>query len=109
MQKSLKIAVVPGDGIGPEVCESAIEVLKACKNPDCDLIFEHLHGGAGNFLETGTALSVETLEKCRQSDAVLHGAAGLPDVNFPDGTEAGQDFSMKMRSALDLYANIRPV
>lgn len=109
MQKTFNIAVVAGDGIGPEVCESAIQVLKACKNPGCELAFQYHKGGAKVFLETGTALPDATLEQCLGSDAVLHGAAGLPDVNFPDGTEAGQDFSMKMRSTLDLYANIRPV
>jgi 3-isopropylmalate dehydrogenase len=52
---------------------------------------------------------METLEACKTAHAVLHGAAGLPDVLYPDGTEAGQDFSMQIRAALGLYANIRPI
>ena len=73
------------------------------------IAFEIYPGGANTYLETGNALPEATLAGCMAADAVLHGAAGLPDVNYPDGTEAGQDFSMKMRARLDLYANIRPV
>lgn len=109
MTEVLTIAVVPGDGIGPEVCQSAVQVLQAAVPTGVELQFTYHDGGAGTFMTAGTALPDETLEACRQADAVLHGAAGLPDVNYPDGTEAGQDFSMKMRSSLDLYANIRPI
>lgn len=57
----------------------------------------------------GTAFPEATLAACKAADAVLHGAAGLPGVLYPDGTEAGQDFSMQIRSGLDLYANVRPI
>jgi len=105
-----KIAVIPGDGIGPEVCSSAQEVVRsAVELAGGRIEFHSYPGGAETFLETGSALPEETLNGCRRADAVLHGAAGLPNVNYPDGTEAGQDFSMKIRAELDLYANIRPV
>ncbi|WP_421726172.1 isocitrate/isopropylmalate dehydrogenase family protein [Bauldia sp.] len=105
----LRIAVVPGDGIGPEVCAAAIEVLKAAVDGVADLDLATYPAGAETYRSTGDAYPPETLRGCRDADAVLHGAAGLPDVTFPDGTEAGQDFSQKTRATLDLYANIRPV
>jgi len=110
MTRTINIAVVPGDGIGPEVCDSATEVLvTALAGTGIEARLSSFAGGAREFERSGDALPPATLEGCRTADAVLHGAAGLPDVNLPDGTEAGQDFSMKMRSSLDLFANIRPV
>ncbi len=104
-----EVAVVPGDGIGPEMTQATIEVIKAAFGSEQKLNFtEHL-AGANEYLRSGTALPEETLIACSKADAVLHGAAGLPDVNLPDGTEAGQDFSLKIRPALDLFANIRPI
>lgn len=104
----LNIAIVPGDGIGPEVCACAVEIMEAAAG-SASFKFDYYEGGADTYLKVGTALPDATLEACRSAHAILHGAAGLPNVTYPDGTEAGQDFSMKMRSALDLYANIRPV
>ena len=106
--ESLKIAVVHGDGIGPEVCGAAVEVLKAALgNRALDLV--ELPAGAEHYRRTGDAFPDETYAGCRAADAVLHGAAGLPDVRLPDGTEAGQHFSLQVRFRLDLYANVRPV
>jgi len=108
-ENSYHVAVVPGDGIGPEVCSAAVRVLQAAAAQDVRLHFTEHAAGAELFRRTGDAFPAETLAACRAADAVLHGAAGLPDVLYPDGTEAGQDFSMKVRSALDLYANLRPI
>lgn len=107
--ESYRIAVVPGDGIGPEVTDAAVQVLAHAIGSDVSMLFESWQAGADLYRRTGTALPDETLAACRSAHAVLHGAAGLPDVQFPDGTEAGQDFSMKTRAALDLYANVRPI
>ena len=109
LESPLRIAVVPGDGIGPEVCSCAVDVLQTVLADVCPLDIQYYEGGADCYRVHGDALPEATLDGCRKADAVLHGAAGLPDVVYPDGTEAGQDFSMKMRAALDLYANIRPV
>lgn len=106
---SYNIAVVPGDGIGPEVSDAAVKVLKHTVGNDVAIQFSSFDAGAECYVRTGDAFPEETLEACRSADAVLHGAGGLPDVLYPDGTEAGQDFSMKIRAALDLYANIRPI
>ena len=102
-----RIAVVQGDGIGPEVCQPAVDVIKAALGDPPPLDFIEYSGGAGEYLKSGEALPVGTLEGCRESDAILHGAIGDPDITLPDGTEAGQDFSLKLRFTLDLYANIR--
>ncbi len=105
----VKIAVVPGDGIGPEVCDAAVAVLRQATAGVADLSFEHYEAGAECFRRHGTAFPETTQRACLDADAVLHGAVGLSDITYPDGTEVGQDFSMKVRALLDLYANIRPV
>lgn len=102
------IAVVPGDGIGPEVSAATVSVLTHALQ-DVAVSFTDYDAGAECYARTGDAFPAETLSGCKSAHAVLHGAAGLPGVLYPDGTEAGQDFSMKIRSALDLYANIRPI
>lgn len=108
-RRTYEIAVVHGDGIGPEVCRSTVEILRAALGERQILNFSEYPGGAGSYLESGCALPEKTLEGCREADAVLHGAVGDPAVLHPDGTEAGQDFSLKLRSELDLYANVRYV
>ena len=104
-----QIAVIPGDGIGPEVCKAAVDVITAALEDQSLLSLEYLEAGAECFRKSGDAFPAETLQACMQADAILHGAAGLPDVCYEDGTEAGQDFSLNLRKALDLYANIRPI
>ncbi|MCP4381996.1 MAG: hypothetical protein GY798_11395 [Hyphomicrobiales bacterium] len=100
----LHLAVVPGDSIDPEVCTAALEVFATAIDGVAELEVRSLPGGAWTYRDVGDALPEETLRGCRHADAVLHGAAGLPDVMFPDGTEAGQDFSMKIRASLDFFA-----
>lgn len=109
MKKTYRIAVVHGDGIGPEVCEAALEVLGAAFGADPALEFVEYPAGAQHFLETGDSFPRESFEGCRAADAVLHGAAGIPGVVHPDGTEAGLDFTLTLRFRLDLYANVRPI
>ncbi len=106
--KTYEIAVVHGDGIGPEVCQSAIDVLKASSASNA-LAFVEYQAGAQHYLKTGTAFPDETYEGCKKADAVLHGAAGLPGVTYPDGTETGIEFGLQLRFRLDLYANVRPI
>jgi 3-isopropylmalate dehydrogenase len=106
--KSYTIAVVHGDGIGPEVCGAAVEVLKAAVPADV-LNFIEYNAGANEYLRSGDAYPEASFVGCRDADAILHGAGGLPNVNYPDGVEAGADFGLKTRFRLDLYANIRPI
>jgi 3-isopropylmalate dehydrogenase len=103
------IAVVHGDGIGPEVCTSAVNVLRAMPDIEAALRFTEHPGGANEYLKNGAALPKATLEACRDAHAVLHGATGIPGVTYPDGTETGIEFGLQLRFALDIFANIRPI
>ena len=105
--KTYEIATIEGDGIGPEVCRAAVAVLsEACGER---LRFVALDGGAAHYLRTGQVLPEQTFEACRRADAILHGAAGLPEVTYPDGTEVGNDLHLQLRFRLDLFANVRPI
>lgn len=106
--KRYQIATIAGDGIGPEVTASAVQVLRAACGGDL-LDFVMLEGGAGHYRVSGQVLPEETFVACRDMDAILHGAAGLPGVHFPDGTEVGNELHLQLRFRLDLYANVRPI
>jgi 3-isopropylmalate dehydrogenase len=101
------IALLPGDGIGPEVAAAAVKVLNAV-SPDLDYA-EHLAGGAAIDAH-GTALTDEALAACRSSDAVLLGALGGPkwDTNESGAVRPEQGL-FRLRAELGLYANLRPV
>jgi Isocitrate/isopropylmalate dehydrogenase len=77
----MRVVCLPGDGIGPEVTAAAQEALAALA-PDLELE-EHSFGGAA-ILESGTPLPDETLAACREADAVLLGAVGLPQLDAAD-------------------------
>jgi 3-isopropylmalate dehydrogenase len=99
----LKVASLPGDGIGPEVCDAAVRVLDAL--PIEVAVEEHPFGGHA-IHEHGDPLPAETLAACRASDAVLLGAAGLPEFDgAPVRPEQGL---IRLRGELDVYANLRP-
>jgi 3-isopropylmalate dehydrogenase len=99
----MKVACLPGDGIGPEVMTAAKEVLSVLA-PDLELD-EHPFGG-GAILAGGTPLPDETLAACRAADAVLLGAVGLPQF---DGADVRPEQGLiGLRKALDVYANLRP-
>lgn len=107
-QKTYQVASIDGDGIGPEVCQSAVQVLKeACGASLLD--FSHHDGGANHYARTGAVLPEETFEACKAADAILHGAAGMPGITYPDGTEVGNDLHLQLRFRLDLFANVRPI
>lgn len=108
MKDNYKIAVVHGDGIGPEVAGAALAVLQASVQAGT-LQFKEYPAGATHFLETGESFPAKSFEGCRAADAILHGAAGIPGVVHRDGTEAGLDFTLSLRFKLDLYANVRPI
>ncbi|SDV48661.1 isocitrate/isopropylmalate dehydrogenase family protein [Chitinasiproducens palmae] len=103
-----EIAVVHGDGIGPEVCAAAKSVVEAVPGLT-GLNYVEYPGGANEYLRSGSALPTQTLEGCRKAHAVLHGATGIPGVTYADGTETGIEFGLQLRFALDLFANVRPI
>jgi len=99
----LRVACLPGDGIGPEVTAVAIDVLRAL--PLELEVEEHSFGGRA-ILEEGTPLPEPTLAACRAADAVILGAVGLPELEgAPVRPEQGL---IALRRALDVYANLRP-
>ena len=104
------IAVFPGDGIGIEVMDSAIAVLRVVEKRvgGFNLNFgESLPGGAAAYRDTGVALSDEALKNAEQADAILFGAMGLPDIRYPDGTEIAPQLDMRFH--FELYAGVRPI
>ncbi len=103
-----QIVTIDGDGIGPEVCQATVSVLReACGAGVLDFI--DMPGGARHYERTGQVLPEETYQACRSTHAILHGAAGLPGVTYADGTEVGNDLHLQLRFKLDLFANVRPI
>ena len=101
------IVTLPGDGIGPEVLDSAIRVLRAVAD---DLSYdEHPFGGA-SIDAHGTALTDETLAACQAADAVLLAAVGGPKWDSTDpGAPRPEQGLLGLRKGMGLYANLRPV
>ncbi len=104
------IAVLPGDGIGPEVTAAATAVLHAVarRHGHRFALREHLIGGAA-IDAAGTALPAETLETCRNAAAVLLGAVGGPQWSDPKAKVRPEQGLLALRKGLGLYANLRPV
>ncbi|HEY0249507.1 MAG TPA: isocitrate/isopropylmalate dehydrogenase family protein [Gryllotalpicola sp.] len=103
------IAVVGGDGIGPEITVEAMRVAReAASIEGIELGSTELDASAGRWLRTGDAFPDDQLEACRAADAVYLGAIGLPEARHPDGREVNGDVILGIRTGLDLYAGIRP-
>ena len=102
-----RIAVIPGDGIGPEVTREALRVLDVVSQMNSiSLDLEEFPLGAAHHLETGEVLSDETIARLEEKDAVLLGALGDPRVK-PGVLEKG--ILLRLRFHLDQYVNLRPV
>lgn len=101
-----QVVLLPGDGIGPEIAASAVEVL----NQLGDFSFDQQLMGGCSIDEHGVALTDEVLAACNNSDAVLLGAVGGPkwDTTNPDDPRPEQGL-LGLREGMGLYANLRPV
>ncbi|MFK2819500.1 3-isopropylmalate dehydrogenase [Flavobacteriaceae sp. LMIT009] len=108
---NLSIAVLPGDGIGPEVTDQAIKVLKAIATEfDHNFKFTYAPVGAIAIDNHGDPLPESTLELCKNTDAILFGAIGDPKYdNNPSAKVRPEQGLLKLRKELELFANIRPV
>lgn len=106
--RTFNITVLPGDGIGPEVMEPCLDLLRAVSERagGFALNFETLAAGAETYRATGAALPEATLDATRNADAILLGAMGLPHIRYPDGTEIAPQIDL--RGLLGLYAGVRP-
>jgi 3-isopropylmalate dehydrogenase len=100
------IAVLAGDGIGPEVMAPALEVLRRVEGPNLKFRFTDGAAGAGHYQQTGKSMPESTVKLCEQADAILLGACGLPSVRYPDNTEIMPQ--VELRFIFDLYAGVRP-
>lgn len=111
MGKSLKIAVLPGDGIGPEIIEQALKVTKAVADKfGHEIQYKTALTGAIAIDEVGDPYPEETHQLCMESDAVLFGAIGHPKFdNDPTAKVRPEQGLLRMRKQLGLYANLRPV
>jgi 3-isopropylmalate dehydrogenase len=104
---ALHIAVLGGDGIGPEVMAPALEVLRKVEaNSDLKFRFTEAPAGANEYLATGKSMPDSTVRLCAEADAILLGACGLPSVRYPDNTEIMPQ--VELRFHFDLYAGVRP-
>ncbi len=105
-----ELAVLPGDGVGPEVVAEGVKVLQAVGRK-----FGHTFGLTNGLIggvaidKEGTALSDATLDMCRKKDAILFGAVGDPKYDDPQAPIHPEDGLLKIRAELGLFANIRPV
>jgi len=107
MSKKHKIAVIPGDGTGPEVVAEGVKALEAVSRK-CNVDFQFKAFGLGGdlYLKNGVLLPENVLEELRTMDAILLGAIGHPDVK-PGILET--EILLRLRFKLDLYINLRPV
>lgn len=107
----LKIAVLAGDGIGPEISAVGVDVMTAvCKKFGHDVNYEYAICGADAIDKVGNPFPDETFETCKRADAVLFSAVGDPKYdNDPKATVRPEQGLLAMRKKLGLFANIRPV
>ncbi|HLV80170.1 MAG TPA: 3-isopropylmalate dehydrogenase [Chthonomonadaceae bacterium] len=108
---TVTIAVLPGDGIGPEITQQAVRVLRAvAQRYALALLFEEALVGGAAYDATGHPLPPETLALCRRADAVLFGAVGGPkwDSVQPPTLRPELGALLPLRKALGLFANLRP-
>lgn len=112
MSKTLKIAALAGDGIGPEVMREAIKVLRAVEQK-FSLSFQITEAPVGwaGIDAAGKALPDATLALCKQSDAILFGSVGLPDRDptIPKEERPERAALLRIRKEFGLFANLRPV
>ena len=108
---AFNIAVIPGDGIGPEVTQQSVKILNAvAERFDHEFNYTYCLMGADAIDKTGNPLPDETIEVCLNSDAILFGAIGHPKYdNDPTAKVRPEQGLLKIRKTLQLFANIRPV
>jgi 3-isopropylmalate dehydrogenase len=104
------LVVLPGDGVGPEVVNAALSVLAAvCTAADTEVSIDVHQIGGRAIDDFGTPLPDTTLEACRAADAVLLGAVGGPAWDHLRGDQRCEAGLLRLRSELEVFANIRPV
>jgi 3-isopropylmalate dehydrogenase len=103
-----KIAVLAGDGIGPEITVQAIRVLKAIESSSLKFELTSAAVGGAGFDLSGDPLPAETLKICEASDAILFGAVGGPQYDKLPRAQRPEQGLLRLRKHFDLFANLRP-
>src|SRR5262245_31530456 len=104
----MRIAVLPGDGIGPEIVGQAVKVLKALQAHDLQLDLQEAPIGGAGYDAAGDPLPEATLTLARQADAVLLGAVGGPKYDALPRAKRPEQGLLGLRKELGLFANLRP-
>jgi 3-isopropylmalate dehydrogenase len=104
----MKIAVLPGDGIGPEIIQQALRVIEALRSAGLDIQTEQASIGGAGYDEHGDPLPDSTLELARSADAVLLGAVGGPQFDKLPRAKRPEQGLLRIRKELGLFANLRP-
>lgn len=108
--QTYRVAVLPGDGIGPEVAAPALAAVQAAaKRHAIRIEFTAHEAGAEHHRRYGDALPRAVLDDCLKADAVFLAAIGLPDVRMPDGTEVQPVMMVGLRRAMGLHSAVRPI
>ena len=103
----MRIAILPGDGIGPEITAATVKVLEAANGKfGLGLVFGHHDVGFASLEAKGSTITPETLQACRDADGIVLGP--VSHLDYPPRHEGGINVSSELRIQLDLYANVRP-
>jgi 3-isopropylmalate dehydrogenase len=104
----MKIAVLPGDGVGPEVVAEAVKVLDVFRREGLALELEQARVGGAAYDAAGDPIPEATLQVARKADAVLFGAVGGPSYDVLPREKRPEQAILRLRKELDLFANLRP-
>src|SRR5688572_2809304 len=104
----MKIAILPGDGIGPEIMAQALKVLDALRRDGLKIETEQAPVGGAGYDAAGEPLPSATLKLARQADAVLFGAVGGPQYDSLPRAKRPEQGLLALRKELGLFANLRP-
>jgi 3-isopropylmalate dehydrogenase len=105
-EQAMLVALLPGDGIGPEVIAEAVRVLRAVVGNE--LAFEEVPVGGAAYKAAGHPLPPATLDLARRADAILFGAVGDPDCDALERHLRPEQAILGLRKELGLFANLRP-
>ncbi len=104
----MKIAVLPGDGIGPEITAQAVRVLTALSSNALKIEIETAPVGGAAFDASGDPLPASTLAVCERADAILFGSVGGPQYDTLPRPQRPEQGLLRLRKHFDLFANLRP-
>lgn len=104
----MKVAILPGDGIGPEVCEQAMRVIDLLREQGSEIDTETALVGGAAYEAAGDPLPDATLDVCERADAILFGAIGAPQYDQLERSMRPEQGLLRLRKHFDLFANLRP-